>query len=268
MDKRELEGRTTAYLSESGINVFDGVTLFESPVFGYGLADDALYEKLKQSAEANMRGLIMPKVWLPSAKTCISVFMPFSEKVTRSNRNCGSEPSREWLYGRIEGQETVASLTRFTQKLLTDAGFKTVAPLFDERLRVVKENADPFVFGEGASYTSTWSERHNAYICGLGTFGASRSFISKKGAAGRLFSLITEAPFEKTERDYTGIYDYCSGCMTCAKKCPCGAISKAGKDNAKCAAYLAMMKEKFAPRYGCGKCQCGVPCERQNPRGL
>lgn len=73
---------------------------------------------------------------------------------------------------------------------------------------------------------SRWSERHAAYVCGLGTFGLSRGFITPKGMAGRITSIIIDEEFEPEERSYTGIYDFCIRCGACAVKCPAGAISK------------------------------------------
>ena len=38
-----------------------------------------------------------------------------------------------------------------------------------------------------------------------------------------------------------------------------------GKDHAVCSEYLDRVKVRYSPRYGCGKCQTGVPCEHQIP---
>lgn len=77
--------------------------------------------------------------------------------------------------------------------------------------------------------TSLWSERHAAYVCGLGTFGLSKGLITKKGIAGRFTSLITDLPLLADERAYTDVYEYCT-------------------------------------RYGCGLCQVRVPCEAGIPK--
>ena len=34
-----------------------------------------------------------------------------------------------------------------------------------------------------------------------------------------------------------------------------------GKDHLICSKFLKTTKEKYKPRYGCGKCQINVPCE-------
>jgi epoxyqueuosine reductase QueG len=118
----------------------------------------------------------------------------------------------------------------------------------------------------GLKYTSNWSERHVAFICGHGAFGLSKGLITEKGVAGRFFSLVTDMEMEVTPRRYTDIYAYCIRCGRCAALCPARAISlESGKDHRACAAFLAETKRRYAPRYGCGKCQTDVPCESGIP---
>lgn len=76
---------------------------------------------------------------------------------------------------------------------------------------------------------SNWSERHIAFVAGLGTFGLSKSLITKRGCAGRYGSVITSLPFKSIRREYDGVYDYCSMCGECIARCPSGAITKEGK---------------------------------------
>ena len=59
----------------------------------------------------------------------------------------------------------------------------------------------------------------------------------------------------------------CLHCGACVRRCPVGAISqKAGKDHVACAYFVDWTMALYAPRYGCGKCQVGVPCQSRNPR--
>jgi epoxyqueuosine reductase QueG len=157
----------------------------------------------------------------------------------------------------------IADMTKVAVSILTDAGFAAVAPLFDPRFAV----GNPAVTDKSRQdfYTSNWSERHAAYAAGLGTFGLSRGIITEKGISGRLGSVITSAEFPATPRPYKGLYDYCIKCGTCIKHCPVGAISDEGKRHPPCSAFLDKTKEKYKPRYGCGKCQTAVPCERGIP---
>ena len=75
------------------------------------------------------------------------------------------------------------------------------------------------------------------------------------------------AELEPTARSYAGVYDYCIRCGACMRNCPANAISlKHGKNNIKCNRHVETMKKKYSPRYGCGKCQVGVPCEARAPK--
>jgi epoxyqueuosine reductase QueG len=115
-------------------------------------------------------------------------------------------------------------------------------------------------------HTSLWSERHIAYIAGLGTFGLSRGIITRRGMAGRFGSLVTAAPFLPDEREYEELYQYCTRCGVCVRNCPAGAISlEHGKDNLICCTFLDELKEKYGYRRGCGQCQVAVPCESGIP---
>lgn len=117
------------------------------------------------------------------------------------------------------------------------------------------------------SYTSAWSERHVAFVCGLGTFGLSKGLITKKGMAGRFASIVTELYLPPNERAYKSFNEYCTMCGTCIQKCPVNAINlEEGKNNNICGKYVDLTWKKFKPRYACGKCQVGVPCESEIPK--
>lgn len=238
--------------------------LFEHPLIGFAAADDPLFEEYLKP-EIIGPGYYTPEKWLPSAGTVVSFFLPFTEEVRYSNREDASDPSQEWLYGRIEGQAFIARYMKNLEQILCEQGIKTCVPGLDERFDI------QFVpiSAKGTSdfrASSRWSERHAAYACGLGTFGLSRGLITEKGMAGRLASIIVSEKWEADERNYTGVYDYCIRCGACAANCPVHAISpEKGKNNILCNKHLESMKSKYAPRYGCGKCQVGVPCEFRAP---
>jgi epoxyqueuosine reductase QueG len=103
-------------------------------------------------------------------------------------------------------------------------------------------------------------------VAGLGTFGLNRALITRLGSAGRFGSVVTDAGFEPTGRAYEGITEYCTLCGNCIRRCPCEAIDESGKDNRACKAYVDAELAKYAPRYGCGKCQTAVPCEHRIPK--
>ena len=243
-----------------------GLQIYEEPVFAFG---DALDPKFAEQKNAKAVGecFITPEEWLPGAKSVISFFLPFTERVRRSNTADMHNPSQEWLHARIEGQEALIMLCKIVQSRLQKSGFEAVIPSADPRFcSVTSAGSSPKFENKKLSFTSNWSERHAAYICGLGTFCLSKGLITKKGVSGRFGSIITNAEFAPDQREYKALYEYCTFCGACIKNCPAGAISlENGKDHLKCSAFLELTKEKYAPRYGCGKCQVNVPCESGKP---
>ena len=239
--------------------------LYDTPLIGFASADDELFERFrrKEVIGANFMG---PHEWLPEAKTVISFFLPISETVRKSNLADATDPSKEWLYARIEGQEFIGRYMAAIKKHLEEKGISACVPSSDERFGL-KIEFTVEGFRPAFHADSKWSERHAAYACGLGTFGLSRGLITEKGMAGRFASIIVSEPFEPTPRKYTGIDDYCIKCGACIRKCPVNAISlKHGKNNLQCHRHVEKMKKKYSPRYGCGKCQVGVPCEARCPK--
>jgi epoxyqueuosine reductase len=242
-----------------------GMKIFEAPIFAFGDADDEYFEVLKKpsSIGEHFRG---PKDWLLKSKTVISFFLPFSEEVKKGNRRDMLWPSEEWLHGRIEGQALLNKLCIYLNSELVNAGYNSKVPSLDDmfwaKTGFNKNSANPEV-----SFTSNWSERHVAFVCGLGTFGLSKGLITSKGIAGRFGSIITELYLKPDTRKYENIYEHCSMCGACVKNCPVNAISiENGKNHSICSEFLDKTAEKYKPRYGCGKCQIGVPCESRIPK--
>lgn len=246
------------------IPVIGDTVLYEMPLVGFADASDELFERYKQP-EVIGANYYSPSEWLPRAKTVVSFFLPFTKAVRISNRTDRADPSTQWLYGRIEGQTFLSQFMMELKQMLEAKGIDVCVPSLDERFDIIYETTSNG--GEPDFHVdSRWSERHAAYACGLGTFGLSRGLISEKGMAGRYASLIVSEEWPATERKYTGIDDYCIKCDACIRNCPVQAIShEHGKNNARCKNHVDKMKEKYAPRYGCGKCQVGVPCEFMAP---
>jgi len=235
-----------------------GIKIYETPIFAFGSADDELYTKYK-SFDIIGSHFLEPAEWLPTVKTVISFFLPYTDKIKTGNSVNSHWPADEWLHGRYEGQQLLTQLLEYLVKAISEAGYKSLAPSVDQR----------FVTGSAAEnikFTSNWSERHIAYACGLGTFGLSKGIITKKGMAGRLGSILTELNLSKDIRDYNDIYEYCIMCGGCIDSCPIQAISfGGGKKSLPCSDFLNDVMEKHNPRYGCGKCQVSVPCESRIP---
>jgi epoxyqueuosine reductase QueG len=239
-----------------------GMKIFDAPIFAFGSADDEYFTLLKQSAAIGEH-FMLPKEWLPQSNTVISFFLPFSEAVRKGNRMDMSWPSEEWLHGRIEGQTLVNKLCMHLKSELVSAGYDSLVPTLDERFWTNSNGKHHEI-----QFTSNWSERHVAFVCGLGTFGLSKGLITRKGMAGRFGSIITELYLSPDKRGYENIYEYCSMCGRCVKNCPVNAITiENGKNHIICSGFLDKTREKYSPRYGCGKCQINVPCEFIIPKG-
>ena len=238
-----------------------GMRIYEEPIFGVAAADDPLFLELRRPEVVHAEEML-PCDWVPGAKSVVSFFLPFTEQVVNSNAQSAAV-SDEWLHARIEGQLAMNALGARLRKLIEDAGFAAAFPTTDARFKML------------APYASNWSERHVAYVCGLGTFGLSKGLITERGMAGRFGSIVTEAEFAPAPRKYGDPFEYCTKCGACQFRCPAKAIDKSrgaalAKDQKLCGDYLnATTRPPHGPnarvRYGCGKCQVRVPCSRCIP---
>ncbi len=245
-----------------------GTAMYDAPLTGFGSAADPLYERFKDPSVIGPWHM-SPCEWLPEAKSIISLFFPMSDEVLKSNREAEVCASDLWAYARIEGQDYLGSFAKALCEAFEEQGIKACAPSVDPRFAKV-------IGGQGISgyeginsktFGSRWSERHTAFVCGLGTFGLSKGIITKRGMAGRFISVIVSAPMEADERPYHDIYEYCIKCGACTRRCPMHAIDlEKGKDHVRCAEWLSIAGMMLSPRYGCGLCQTRVPCERRIPK--
>ncbi len=275
MNKQIIEERLTQYVHDAAGNYITednaiapdlaGLRMYDAPLVGIGSAQDALFADFTRKDVVG-EVFMTPQQWLPGAKTVISYFLPFSEEVRKGNRKDMSWPSDGWLHGRIEGQAFIVKVSAYLKEILEQAGYRAVAPGADSRFR--SGGMTGLTSGlDDIGFTSNWSERHAAYVCGLGTFGLSKGLITKKGVAGRFGSVITDLPLPADIREYAGIYDYCNDCGLCIRNCPANAISfEKGKEHEPCFAFLQEVYAQLKPRFACGKCQVKVPCETQIPK--
>lgn len=240
-----------------------GMQFFRAPVLSFGSASDPGYLLLKKSGVVGPHHKL-PTDWLPDAKTVISLFLPYSDRVLESNIADPEQPSLEWMFTRIDGQNHLLGAGALVAEALRKEGYDAVVPQADERYflqtsyRIGGEDT-PF-------YTSNWSERHVGYVAGQGTFGLNTSLITRAGCAGRLISIVTNWEAEPDVKDYSGYLDYCIKCGVCIGRCPAGAIKEGCvKDHDVCSAYVGKVCAAYTPRYGCGKCQSSLPCQRKRP---
>jgi len=194
----------------------------------------------------------------------ISWVLPFTSKIRESNRRHKLTPSRLWLNAYLYGEKFNDALREHVVELLTEMGYLAVAPViqpyFKKEYRPVNEKA-PY---------SNWSERHIAYVAGLGTFSLSDGFITERGIAHRCGSVVTDLMLPVSPRTAENPYSNClfyidGSCKVCIARCPVGAISENGHDKIKCLDKLRLSEKYKAGTLACGLCQTKVPCEFRNP---
>lgn len=249
----EIEEAASIFTENSSLNKIEALgdlKLFDAPLLAVAYAYDPLFTRLTEEDAVGPQHML-PQEWLEGAQSVISYFLPFTKRVREANRTLGVA-AKEWMYGRYEGEQFNNALRKHLVEHLENKGAKVVAPGIDSRLTIVKRR-------------SNWSERHVAFIAGMGTFSLSRSLITRNGSAGRIGSVIVDFSIEPTTRQYTAIDEYCVKCGACILRCPPFAINEQGKDNGVCSDYLDRVLARYKPRYGCGKCQTGVPCECKIP---
>jgi len=252
-----------------------GEPMFDPPLVGIADAGDPWFARFKE--------IIGPFYWEPqealamaapgaTARSVICWCLPIGSAARLANRRETQVPARAWAYVRTFGEELNIRLRQCMVERLASAGFEAVAP------SILPQNT----FGEypGVGISSFWSERHAAFVAGLGTFGISGGLITKRGVAHRLGSVITDATFSPTLRPYgDDPFAWClrtarGECGACIARCPAGSIGETieERDKGAClhhyADYVGSRCEKvfgWQGIYGCGLCQTDVPCENCNP---
>lgn len=204
----------------------------------------------------------------PDDLTVISWVLPQTGPTRADNARETAFPARRWARSRTFGEEIIDRLKRHVVEGLRAGGIHAAAPT----LLPGFSWQDSARFG----FASTWSERHVAFVSGLGTFGLCDGLITPVGKAMRAGSVISRMRAPVTPRPYTTHTQYClhyteNTCRKCAQRCPAGAISEEGHDKKRCFDYIfgtviPYIKEHYGfDGYSCGLCQTGVPCEAGIP---
>ncbi len=206
----------------------------------------------------------------PGELTVVSWAVIQTEATKAANRLETRVPSEAWARARVFGQQANRELHHALLDALRAEGYEVTAPALVPAWGEVDPRTD--------EWRSLWSERHVAYVSGLGTFGLSGGLITAKGKAVRFGSLVVKTIVTPTARPYGSPFAYClhysgDGCGECAERCPAGSVSPRGRDKVACIRHMDVaegyVKQQYGfEGYGCGLCQTGVPCESGIPEKL
>jgi len=248
---------------------------FDTPLVGFSQGDDPIYRTYKD--------VVGPFHWTPmeifartfeamtvkpQELTVISWILPQTSATKADNRKQSAYPAERWARARIYGEEVNVKLRNHVVAILQKNGYPALAPMLSDQWE--KKKSDQYVIA------STWSERHAAYACGLGTFGLCDGLITPRGKAMRTGSVVARIKIPSTKRPYSDHHAYClffnkGICGKCISRCPVEALSAAGHDKIKCRNHLRPVTEDYVKThygfdgYGCGLCQTKVPCESKIP---
>jgi len=249
---------------------------YEFPMIRYADAEDSIFSEFKQ--------IIGEKHYTPKeafekafgqssfkGRSVISIALPLSEAIRKSNYKEKMWPSKEWILTRSYADEIfLKKLMIYTESIFTEMGHNAVAPWAADWFKVSKN---------GSTFISSWSERHIAYAAGHGSFGINSGLITNRGIAVKFVSVVTDAKFPADIRTSAHYRENCLNlyngkCGACIKRCPVGAITEDGFNRMKCMLRLNGLgaKLKIAQaggnllvNSGCGLCRTNVPCEFKNP---
>lgn len=267
--------RDFAKSPENTLRDKDNEPAFEMPIVGFSSGADPVYADLKGLigpffwTPLEIFSLTFPDLWITADQlTVIAWVLPMTRATKADNRKEKAYASERWYRARRFGEEFNTKLRIYLAARLNDAGYQAVAP-----------QASPLwamKVSERYGISSTWSERHAAYVSGLGTFGLCDGLITPVGKAMRCGSVVARLSIPSTPRPYNDPHAYClffsqGGCGKCIGRCPVGAITEKGHDKVKCKEYLEKVQVTHAREtygleaYGCGLCQTKVPCESRIP---
>lgn len=261
--------------SENTIESAGQNRIWNQPLIGFSRGDDPLFQRLKDD--------IGPFLWTPmeifaltfrdttvtaEQLTVISWILPQTEKTKATHRKETKFPSEEWARSRKFGEEFNVKIARHVVEQLELKGIPAVAPGQSPHWE--------WQTSETYGLASNWSERHAAYVSGLGTFGLSDGLITTQGKAMRCGSVVAKIRIPATPRAYETHHSYClfyseGTCSKCIDRCPVGAISKDGHDKERCHRYVFGAATQYISSafgletHACGLCQTAVPCESKIP---
>ena len=250
--------------------------MWEKPLIGAAAGDDKYFSFLKEHigkfhwTPDEVFALKYGKSPDSSTLRSLSIIFPHTPETLLMQSKEREFPCDNWAISRGEWDKLVREFLSGLGNKLDSLGIRWVAPELLPEFSLKQSDA----YGRA----SNWSHRHNAFACGMGTFGLSDGFITERGMAVRFTSIIVEAEVDVTPRGDRGHYDWClyfrSGiCGACIRRCPKRAITENGHNQEKCSSHLLKCFDELSCRLdtsdyrevGCGLCQSKVPCMDKRP---
>ena len=271
-----IQSLVVGYADTAANNLGDGSgeRAWATPVVSFARGDDPIFLDFKRH--------VGPEHWTPleafhlkhtepvdaADLAVISWILPQTKASKEDNGRMTKYPAERWARSRIFGEQFNSDLRRHVAQSLEYAGYPALAPMLLDEYTAYRS--------ERFFLASTWSERHMAFACGLGTFGICDGLITSVGKAIRLGSVVAKIAVPPAARPYSDHRAYClyaseGTCGKCIERCPCGALSTDGHDKEICRTYLSDVTKPHVTKtygfdgYGCGLCQTNVPCESGIP---
>ncbi|MDF2841523.1 MAG: 4Fe-4S ferredoxin iron-sulfur binding protein [Clostridia bacterium] len=221
--------------------------MYRQPIIAFADAEDPEFDQIKNVTHDNH---MLPREWMPGGKTIVSYFIPFTKELVKVNRE-HEYVAKEWAVAYIETNDLIKQINNALAERLKQFHIDTVWQL-------------PDINFDGEKLMAYWSQRHIAYIAGIGTFGINNMLITDMGCAGRYGSFIIDYKIEpsKKNREEKCLYKRNGSCGICMDMCPVQALTSQGYDRFKCNQRVWEVDEFYndlAPCDCCGKCLLG-PC--------
>jgi epoxyqueuosine reductase QueG len=233
---------------------------WRDPLLATAEADDR-FDVLSQIAASNH---MRPAELMNACRTVVVFFIPFSATLSNGNIE-GKFPSDGWGLSLSLTNDLIERISEFIRHRLEQDGYQS-------ELTPATYNFDP------DSLSARWSHKHLAHLCGLGRFGTNAQLITPAGCAGRLGSLVTEAPLGNhplVEAKALCLHKVGQDCLKCLQTWPVQAITLHGIDRHRCNQRLQINRKRFAAKPDmredievCAKCVSGMPCDLQAPAGV
>lgn len=226
---------------------------WKTPIVGFANAYDPIFDQLKEVA---FEKHLTPKDLLSNAETVIVYFLPFEDWISESNID-GRLSSKEWAESYIETNILISKINDDLIGFFKNKGHDAAKLPSEKNMDYQK-------------LKSQWSNRHIAYIAGIGKFGLNNMLITESGCCGRLGNVVTSFKIEPTKRteQENCLHKHNNSCSICVDRCVNEALFVDRFDRFKCF-EICQENETLYRDLGtaeiCGKCLVGLPCSSKNP---